>query len=484
MATTPAPNSLGAAVAAVAWVFAALAIVTVAARFYVRLKIVRKLFRDDYVILVTFTFAIINSAFVTISVWWGLGHHISALVSHPERVTNAVKWMFLSEIFAIMSPGFGRISFAFLLLGLLPPSGPRSLRPMILWSIIAIQFVVDLGTVIISLVQCRPIVGFWDKSIEAGCWDPRVQQYAGFLQGLALSAVMGLSIIAMVASIVRTVKLQAITETDDQTYAMAEAAIWWTAGNSILTDSHNMAPFDRLWEHNTFLNDISCGDDGSSGKVNTYCMDPDITVSVTLGHQSPDVLDFLATTHPGCVDGTIQPARISHQEVYHNLDEVVVLDVQFAFGENDKLGAAREKAASQSMLLPDFASIADGREIDSMYYSHRTFICLQLRRFVGRDLNSEIDEDVTYCFTTPEDGGMRHDLVSSVPILLEQKQHVDFVFAVQLTPSSASMSGLREGRGNFRFCAETASAGSAILFMNWSATVSEKMGFTPVNTAP
>ncbi|KAK2595730.1 hypothetical protein N8I77_013755 [Diaporthe amygdali] len=380
MVTTPAPNSLGAAVVTVAWVFAALAIVTVAARFYVRLKIVRKLFRDDYVILVTFTFAIINSAFVTISVWWGLGHHISALVSHPERVTNAVKWMFLSEIFAIMSPGFGRISFAFLLLGLLPPSGPRSLRPMILWSIIAIQFVVDLGTVIISLVQCRPIVGFWDKSIQAGCWDPRVQQYAGFLQGfvdlalalfpanlfwnanmewkqkVALSAVMGLNIIAMVASIVRTVKLQAITETDDQTYAMAEAAIWWTveaylvllavsiptlrpmlkskkpitprelgghrdgakpvaskalrarAGNSILSDSHSMAPFDRLWEPYTFVNDISGGDQGTSGKANTYYMGPvsqswpgvvggrttdnhirkDITVSVTLCHQSPD----------------------------------------------------------------------------------------------------------------------------------------------------------------------------------------------------
>lgn len=54
MVTTPAPNSLGAAVVTVAWVFAALAIVTVAARFYARLKIVRKLFRDDYVILVTF----------------------------------------------------------------------------------------------------------------------------------------------------------------------------------------------------------------------------------------------------------------------------------------------------------------------------------------------------------------------------------------------------------------------------------------------
>lgn len=131
-------------------------------------------------------FAIINSIFVTISVSWGLGHHIDVLSSHPEQITYTVKWMFLSRIFAIMSPGFGRISFAFLLLGLLPPKGPRNMRPKILWSIIAIQLVVDLATVIISMVQCRPIEGFWNKNIQANCWDPRVQQYAGFLQGCKL----------------------------------------------------------------------------------------------------------------------------------------------------------------------------------------------------------------------------------------------------------------------------------------------------------
>lgn len=94
--------------------------------------------------------------------------------------------MFLSEMFAIMSPGFGRISFAFLLLGLLPPSGPRSVRPKILWSIIAIQFVVDLVTVVLVMVQCRPIEGFWNKNVQADCWSLRVSQYAGYVQGCKL----------------------------------------------------------------------------------------------------------------------------------------------------------------------------------------------------------------------------------------------------------------------------------------------------------
>lgn len=207
MAADTSSENLGPAVVVVAWVFAALAIVIVSARFYVRLRIVRKMFKDDYIILITLVssrpahvrpapsgtalltgslvrnqiLAIGNSIFVTISASWGLGQHEATLKS--ENIMYTIKWVYLCEIFSIMSPGFGRISFAFLLLGLLPPGGKGSIRPKFLWGIIAIQFVVDVGTVIVSMSQCRPIEGFWDKSVEAGCWDPHVQQYTGFFQG-------------------------------------------------------------------------------------------------------------------------------------------------------------------------------------------------------------------------------------------------------------------------------------------------------------
>lgn len=53
MAAAQAPSTLGAAVVAVAWVFGIFAVVVVAARFYARMRIVRKLFVDDYIILIT-----------------------------------------------------------------------------------------------------------------------------------------------------------------------------------------------------------------------------------------------------------------------------------------------------------------------------------------------------------------------------------------------------------------------------------------------
>ncbi|KAI0532439.1 integral membrane protein [Xylaria digitata] len=246
-------QELGSVVVSIAWVFAAVSAGVIAARFYVRLVVLRRTTLDDFIILVAFLFALVNSVFVTVSASWGLGRHIESLQSKPNHITYAIKYVYLCEFFSILSPGFGRISYGFLLLALIPPNENQR---RFLWGIIGLQFVVDVGTVIISFSQCTPIEGFWDKGVNANCWPPYVQQYAGFVQGsicstvdlilavlpaslfwnlnmewkqkASLSALMGLGVFAMVASIIKTIKLQAITVTDDLTYAMAELAIWWT----------------------------------------------------------------------------------------------------------------------------------------------------------------------------------------------------------------------------------------------------------------
>ncbi|KAI0472778.1 integral membrane protein [Xylariaceae sp. FL0804] len=248
-----ASHDLGPSVLGVAWSFAIIAICVVIARMYVRLTIVRKLTIDDGIVILTLLLALGNSIFLTISTSWGLGRHIGTLAAEPLRVMYAIKWVYLCEFFSIMSPGFGRISFALLLLAITPPT---MWRRRLLWVIIGVQFAVDVGTVAISFSQCRPISGFWDQSLDADCWPPYVQQYTGFAQGsvcslvdlllatypaslfwdlnmqwkqkASLSFIMGLGIFSMIASIVKTVNLRAITETDDLTYAMAKLAIWWT----------------------------------------------------------------------------------------------------------------------------------------------------------------------------------------------------------------------------------------------------------------
>ncbi|PYI32667.1 hypothetical protein BP00DRAFT_471895 [Aspergillus indologenus CBS 114.80] len=266
------PESLGNIVLILAWLFAGIAIIVVAIRYYVRLQIVKRYTLDDALILVALhsrpilmpqALAIGNSVFLTIAARWGLGTHMAAL--SEERIMYAVKWVYLCEFFSILSPGIGRIAYASLLMSLVPPVRWRT---RLLWTIIWIQFAVDIATVVVSFAQCRPMKKFWDSQTPGSCWPATVQRDMGYFQGsvcsavdlvlaafpasmfwglnmekkrkISLSCLMGLGILerareadgsvpsAMIASIVKTVQLRAITSEADLTYAMANLAIWWT----------------------------------------------------------------------------------------------------------------------------------------------------------------------------------------------------------------------------------------------------------------
>ncbi|CAG9998314.1 unnamed protein product [Clonostachys byssicola] len=261
------------AVLSVAWVFASLSLAVVVARLWIRTQVVRQVRIDDYLIIFTMVSALLpsfafglmlslgNSAFLSVSARYALGKHIETVLTNPLYISYTLKYVFLCEFFAIMCPCFGRISFALMLLSLLPPN---KVSRRILQFIIAIAFIVDLSTVIISFTQCRPIEAFWDMRPNPDCWPKTVQQYTGFFQGslgsavdltlacfpaslfwnlkmawkqkAALSSIMGLGILyalidshehrrgpdsyeysAMIASIIKTIQLQAITATEDIT---------------------------------------------------------------------------------------------------------------------------------------------------------------------------------------------------------------------------------------------------------------------------
>ncbi|RAL11831.1 uncharacterized protein BO97DRAFT_453454 [Aspergillus homomorphus CBS 101889] len=245
------PEYLGNIVLILAWLFASIATLVVATRYYVRLQIVKRYTLDDALILLALALAIGNSVFLTIATHWGLGTHMAAL-SH-ERIMYSVKWVYLCEFFSILSPGIGRIAYASLLMSLVPPVRWRT---RLLWSIIWIQFAVDIATIAVSFSQCSPMRKFWDSRVPGSCWPATVQRDMGYFQGsvcsavdlvlaafpasmfwglnmekkrkISLSCLMGLGVFAMIASIVKTVQLRAITSQADLTYAMAHLAIWWT----------------------------------------------------------------------------------------------------------------------------------------------------------------------------------------------------------------------------------------------------------------
>nr|ALM31982.1 decarboxylase_GME5538 [Daldinia eschscholzii IFB-TL01] len=266
-------ENLGPATLALAWIFCVISTLVVALRFYVRIGMQRKFNIDDFS--------------------WGLGKHTAALQSNPLAVMYAIKWVYICEFFAIMTPGFGRISYAFLLSNIIPPSKSRRI---FLWTVIGIHFVVDVVTVCLTFAQCQPFEGYWDKSIESHCWPPTIQVYIGYLQGslgsavdlimavfpcslfwnlrmhwkqkVFLSSVMGLGVFAMIAAIAKTVELRIIGQ-DDFTYAMAKLAICSGLEGNLVLISASIPTVTPVFKASRNFSD---GRRGGADNLNTFLL--------------------------------------------------------------------------------------------------------------------------------------------------------------------------------------------------------------------
>ncbi|KAJ9297736.1 hypothetical protein DTO271G3_3957 [Paecilomyces variotii] len=115
---------------------------------------------------------------------------------------------------------------------------------------------------IILFVQCHPTSRVWDPSVPGYCVSVDVQPDVGFAQGaintlsdlvltvigmtvvlhlnvrkwtkVVLAVLMGLSSIAMAASIVKTVELKRLESTVDFTYDTVPFVIWYTLENNVV----------------------------------------------------------------------------------------------------------------------------------------------------------------------------------------------------------------------------------------------------------
>ncbi|KAI1656888.1 hypothetical protein F4813DRAFT_362175 [Daldinia decipiens] len=182
MGSTGNDNSenLGPSLLAVAWVFTGISTLVVAMRFYVRIGILRKFHLDDCIVEGTKCQLCVigNSVLLTIAVSCGFGKHVNNL--SDVEIRNSMKWLYSCKFFGIMNPLFGRISFAFLLSELIPPS---RLRRIFLWTPVGVHFMADFMTVVIVYTQCRPSRGYWDKTIKFYCRSPTVEKCGAYVQG-------------------------------------------------------------------------------------------------------------------------------------------------------------------------------------------------------------------------------------------------------------------------------------------------------------
>lgn len=134
--------------------------------------------------------------------------------------------------------------------------GTTPWRRSALWTLFAAQFIINSAALICLYVQCSNVAMLWDKSIpNRKCWDPSVRTNIGYSHSsfnaatdlfltclpatmlwnlqmkphlkAGLAVLLGLSLFAFIACIVKIVYLAA-PATQDSTYTTAQLSVWIT----------------------------------------------------------------------------------------------------------------------------------------------------------------------------------------------------------------------------------------------------------------
>ncbi|KAH8678261.1 hypothetical protein BX600DRAFT_147957 [Xylariales sp. PMI_506] len=237
-------------------------------RFFVKLRIVQKTHPDDYIILASVICGWISVGFSIAAVEAGDGQHIETLSA--EQISRAILWTMVGFLPGILSFSLPKVAVAILLIRLLDP-GRIHRRCILALPILCI--IVLMACVVILFTQCSPPKSQWDLSITertcispwilvncsraAGCISAFTDLYlslypSAVLYGLemahkkklALSAILGIGVIATIIAIYKVTTLSSLAS-PDFTWATTDLTILTCAEGSAITISAcipNMQP--------------------------------------------------------------------------------------------------------------------------------------------------------------------------------------------------------------------------------------------------
>lgn len=242
------------------WGMTAVAAIIVFLRLYTSVTVSRKISIPDYLVTGALILGVACNALFTVSAHFGMGRHVYYVSG--EQLLQILKFETLAQPFGMLSPMLARISFAIYLLQLV---GPWRLQRSILYLVVILEILVNVTSVILFLAQCGShITAIWDRlSPEVRyCLPAGIGVNFDYFQGAfntlvdfiltiiptvlvirlqlrprikaALIFVLGLSLLASVASIIRTYELSLLIKSADFTRTVATFAIWYNVENFVV----------------------------------------------------------------------------------------------------------------------------------------------------------------------------------------------------------------------------------------------------------
>lgn len=146
----------GPKILAVLWTLTALATLTVAARIFIRLRMLKAFGIDDYLIIVAIILGLAYCGTTTAAIAYGFGKHAKALSQHNMEM--AILLNTVSFLFGILSFTVPKIAVTAMLNRILNPGLAQKIW---LWGLVGTATIVSCICIIILFTMCDPPKALW-----------------------------------------------------------------------------------------------------------------------------------------------------------------------------------------------------------------------------------------------------------------------------------------------------------------------------------
>ncbi|KAK4172410.1 hypothetical protein QBC36DRAFT_337969 [Triangularia setosa] len=242
----------GPMVIGITWTFTGMAIIACSLRMLVSRKRKSGLGVDDWLMFAAMLLQFVSQTLITISYSHGLGKHDLDLI-WPDQLVEVLKWNWIATAPGMFTSILARISITILLLRLF---GVHGWFRWFVYILTTLQIIGGLLTFIVTWVQVRPIDGLWNVfRQDVVRINPKIVLYSYYFgqstytfadltyvicpiiiiwrlnmrlhQRVGLAIVMGVSIITVAFSIMKTVKaVSGDTQKEDAQYDAAMTVLW------------------------------------------------------------------------------------------------------------------------------------------------------------------------------------------------------------------------------------------------------------------
>lgn len=144
----------------------AAALITVIARFYVRICIIRNVGWDDYIMGLTMVLSACGFAIIVPEVKFGAGRHIGFV---GESAKTAMHLNFATQGIYLFAIGTVKISIGLFLLRFAGRKGYK----IFIWVVIVLMALYTTICFLTLVFQCKDIRSNWDSTVKSECFAPK-----------------------------------------------------------------------------------------------------------------------------------------------------------------------------------------------------------------------------------------------------------------------------------------------------------------------